>query len=85
MKTGVAVSVGGLAPRPLEVLQLEGNSPELLVALRSVAQREFVSVRAHPGRTRVCAAARRRHPLTRVGIVCLLSAHRTWSSGAPGS
>lgn len=47
-KTGVAVSVGGLAPRPLEVLQVEGNSPELLVALRSLAQREFVSVRPRP-------------------------------------
>lgn len=69
MKTGVAVSVGGLAPRPLEVLQLEGNSPELLVALRSIAQREFVSVRARPGRACVWSAARRRHPLTRVGVV----------------
>ncbi len=56
MKTGVAVTVGGLAPRPLTVLRQPGHAPELLHALLDLARKENATVRAH--RLQASCAAR---------------------------
>ena len=52
VKTGVAVSSGGLAPRPLPCLRLAGASDALLSALVALAQRENATARAPPARVR---------------------------------
>jgi RNase H-fold protein (predicted Holliday junction resolvase) len=45
-KTGVAVSAGGLAPRPVAVLRVPGHTPELIEALITLALKEDAQARA---------------------------------------
>lgn len=46
MKTGVAASRGGAAPRPVATLRLPGASDALLDALQRIAEEEEVTVRS---------------------------------------
>lgn len=45
-KTGVAVTAGGLAPRPLAVLRVPGYAPRLLADLVALALKEGAKARA---------------------------------------
>ena len=56
-KTGVAVTAGGLAPRPLAVLRVPGYSPRLLTDLVALALKEGAKARRPNTQT-----PRRKHP-----------------------
>ncbi len=54
VKTGVAVSAGGLAPRPVAVLRVPGHTPELIDALLALAQKEDAQARREAAPARAC-------------------------------
>ena len=63
-KTGVAVTAGGLAPRPLAVLRVPGYAPRLLADLVALARKEGAQARS-PQTLRPSAGGQKRGAATR--------------------
>jgi hypothetical protein len=62
-KTGVAVTAGGLAPRPLAVLRMPGYAPRLLADLVALALKEGAKARAPQPYRQAAAPQKASHPL----------------------